>query len=49
MLKVLDHDAANNETIQEEPAAPTLDELAGEGARRMLMAALAVEVAQYNR
>ena len=47
MLKVLDHDAANNETIQEEPAAPTLDELAGEGARRMLMAALAVEVAQY--
>ena len=47
MLKVLDHDAANNETIQEEPAAPTLDELAREGARRMLMAALAVEVAQY--
>ena len=43
MLKVLD-----NEVAQEEQAeGPTLDELAREGARRMLMKALAVEVAQY--
>ena len=42
MLKVLD-----NEVAQEEQAAgPTLDELAREGARRMRMTALAVEVAQ---
>ena len=42
MLKVLD-----NETETEEAASPTLDDLAREGARRMLMAALQVEVAQY--
>ena len=47
MLKVLDNDSANNEATQQEPAAPTLDDLAREGARRMLMTALAVEVAQY--
>ena len=47
MLKVLDNDSANNEATQQEPAVPTLDELAREGARRMLMTALAVEVAQY--
>ena len=42
MLKVLD-----NEVAQEEQAArPTLDELAREGARRMRMTVLAVEVAQ---
>ena len=47
MLKVLDNDSADNEATQHEPAARTLDELAREGARRMLMTALAVEVAQY--
>ena len=47
MLKVRDNDSADNEATQQEPAAPTLDDLAREGARRMLMAALAVEVAQY--
>ena len=43
MLKVLD---TTTET-EEMPATPTLDDLAREGARRMLMAALQVEVAQY--
>ena len=47
MLKVLDNDRADNAALPEAPAAPTLDELAREGARRMPMAALAVEVAQY--
>ena len=43
MLKGLD---TTTET-EEMPATPTLDDLAREGARRMLMAALQVEVAQY--
>ena len=43
MLKVLDTTTATEET----PATPTLDDLAREGARRLLMAALQVEVAQY--
>ena len=43
MLKVLDNDGAT----EEQAAGPTLDELAREGARRMLLKALAVEVAQY--
>ena len=43
MLKVLDTTPETEET----PATPTLDDLAREGARRMLMAALQVEVAQY--
>ena len=43
MLKVLDTTTKTEET----PATPTLDDLAREGARRMLMAALQVEVAQY--
>ena len=43
MLKVLDTTTETEET----PAPPTLDDLAREGARRMLMAALQVEVAQY--
>ena len=43
MLKVLDN-ATETEAL---PASPTLDDLAREGARRMLMAALQVEVAQY--
>ena len=47
MLKVLDNDRVNNEATADERAAPTLDELAREGARRMLMTALTVEVAQY--
>ena len=42
MLKVLDTTTETEET----PATPTLDDLAREGARRMLMAALQVEVAQ---
>ena len=47
MLKVLDNDQADNATTQDEGAGPTLEELAREGARRMLMTALAAEVAQY--
>ena len=43
MLKVLDTPTETEET----PATPTLDDVALEGARRMLMAALQVEVAQY--
>ena len=43
MLQVLDTTTETEET----PATPTLDALAREGARRMLMAALQVEVAQY--
>ena len=43
MLKVLDTTTETEET----PATPTLDDLAREGARRLLMAALQVEVAQY--
>ena len=43
MLKVLDTTTETEET----PATPTLDDVAREGARRMLMAALQVEVAQY--
>ncbi len=44
MLRVVE-----KRVVEEEAAAqrPTLDELAREGARRMLMAALEVEVAQY--
>ena len=42
MLKVLDTTTETEET----PATPTLDDVAREGARRMLMAALQVEVAQ---
>ena len=41
MLKVLDNEVATEEQAE----GPTLDELAREGARRMLMKALAVEVA----
>ena len=41
MLKVLDTTTETEET----PATPTLDDLAREGARRLLMAALQVEVA----
>ena len=47
MLKVLDNDRGDNEATADEDAAPTLDELARTGARKMLMTALAVEVAQY--
>ncbi|HEY5640188.1 MAG TPA: IS256 family transposase [Dehalococcoidia bacterium] len=47
MLKVLDNDAADNDSTPAEGTRPTLDDLAREGARRMLMAALAAEVAQY--
>ncbi len=47
MLKVLDNDGADNEVPPEERGAQTVDELAREGARRMLMTALAVEVGQY--
>ena len=43
MLKVLDTATVTEEAIE----GPTLDELAREGARRMLMTAVAVEVAQY--
>ena len=43
MLKVLDKGAETEVPTEQ----PTLDELAREGARRMLMAALRVEVAQY--
>ena len=43
MLKVLDTAEETEEGTEE----PTLDELAREGARRMLMTALAAEVAQY--
>ena len=43
MLKVLDNEVATEEQAE----GPTLDELAREGARRMLMKALAVEVAQH--
>ena len=43
MLKVLDTAAETDEGTEE----PPLDELAREGARRMLMTALAAEVAQY--
>mgnify|MGYP001411943844 FL=1 len=43
MLKVLD----NEVTKEEQAEGPTLDELAREGARRMLMKALTVEIAQY--
>ena len=45
MLKVLDTTTETEET----PATPTLDDLAREGARRMLMAALQVEVAMSPR
>ena len=45
MLKVLDTTTETEET----PATPTLDDLAREGARRMLMAALQVEVATSPR
>ena len=43
MLKV--HDKPANAEAQDEDS--TLDELAREGARRMLMKALAVEITQY--
>jgi transposase-like protein len=43
MLKVLENKATREETSER----PTLDELAREGARRMLLQALEVEVAQY--
>ena len=43
MLKVLDNEVAREETSE----GLTLDELARAGARRMLMKALAVEVAQH--
>ena len=47
MLKVLDNARGDNEATADEDATPTLDELARTGARKMLMTALAVEVAQY--
>ena len=43
MLKVLENEGAQEEEAEE----PTLDELAREGARRMLVKVLAMEVAQY--
>ena len=46
MLKVLDPTSEDNRETSE-GAVPTLDELAREGARRMLMAALEEEVEQY--
>ena len=47
MLKVLDNERVDNDATADKHAAPTLDELAREGARGMLVTALAVEVAQY--
>ena len=49
MPKVPEHETENNAETTEEtvPALPTLDEVAREGARRMLAAALEQEVAQY--
>ena len=46
MLKVLDPTIEDNRETSE-GAVPTLDEVAREGARRMLMAALEAEVEQY--
>ena len=46
MLKVLDHEAEDNAETTE-GAVPTLDEVAREGARRMLMAAMEDEVVRY--
>ena len=43
MLKIVDNEGTKEEAM----CSPTLDELAREGARRMLMKALEVEVAQY--
>ena len=42
MLKVLEPEAEDNAETTEETVPPTLDEIAREGARRMLMAALGV-------
>ena len=47
MLKVLEPEAEDNAETTEETVPPTLDEIAREGARRMLMAALEEEVAHY--
>ena len=47
MLKVLDDGRTDNEERPDDSTEPTLDELAREGARRMLMTALAAEVAHY--
>ena len=46
MLKVLDHEAEDNAETTE-GAVPTLDEVAREGARRMLTAAMEDEVVRY--
>ena len=46
MLKVLDHETEDN-AESTEGAVATLDEVAREGARRMLMAAMEDEVARY--
>ena len=45
-MKVLDHEAEDNAETTE-GAVPTLDEVAREGARRMLMAAMEDEVVRY--
>ena len=47
MLKVLEPEAEDNAETTKETVPPTLDEIAREGARRMLMAALEEEVAHY--
>ena len=47
MLKVLEPEAEDNAEATEETVPLTLDEIAREGARRMLMAALEEEVAHY--
>ena len=47
MLKVLDDGRTDNEERPDDSTEPTLYELAREGARRMLMTALAAEVAHY--
>ena len=49
MLKIPEHKAEDNAETTEGavPAVPTLDEVAREGARRMLAVALETEVAQY--
>lgn len=46
MLKVLDPTSEDNRETSE-GAVPTLDEVAREGARRMLVVALEAEVEQY--
>ena len=47
MSKVLEPEAEDNTGTTEETVPPTLDEIAREGARRMLVAALEEEVSRY--